>query len=130
MELKVITLAPGEMIIGSDPTCAIHIYSLAVHPRHASVPTLGNETVRRDLGSPDGTFLNNERVTEWVLKDRDDIRVGKHNLVFRFVPVTESAPVQEATTTAPSSPSPVPATEPEPEVNLEEIVAATRTKTA
>ncbi|MGE0080755.1 MAG: FHA domain-containing protein [Thiohalomonadaceae bacterium] len=133
MELKVITLAPGEMIIGSDPTCAIHIDSLAVQPRHASVITRGNETVLRDLGSPDGTFVNNERVTERVLKDRDNVRVGKHNLVFSFSPITEPATRQAATAPA-ASPS-VPAfagaePEPEPEVNLEEIAAATKVKNA
>ncbi|HLP29875.1 MAG TPA: FHA domain-containing protein, partial [Geothrix sp.] len=63
MNLKTLTLAEGEMVIGSDPGCAIHIDSLAVQPRHAAVVTKGSASTLRDLGSPDGTFVNNEKLT-------------------------------------------------------------------
>jgi len=136
MELKVIPLGPGEMIIGSDPACAIHIDSLAVQPRHASVVTRDSETVLRDLNTPDGTFVNNERVAERVLRDRDDIRVGKHNLVFTHspvaAPVTAAAPTAEAATLMPAQ---VPAAAvtsavTEPEVSLEEFTSSPKVKNA
>jgi len=128
MELKVIPLAPGEMIIGSDPSCAIHIDSLAIQPRHASVRTHDTESVLRDLATPDGTYVNNEKVTERVLKDRDDIRVGKHNLVFHFAPPDKKAvPLPEVATPAPV---PAAATEAEPEINFDEFAVATKVKNA
>ena len=129
MELKVIPLAPGEMIIGSDPSCAIHIDSLAIQPRHASILTRDTESILRDLATLDGTYVNNEKVTERVLKDRDDIRVGKHNLVFHFAPPDKNAvPVRPVV----SAPVPIPAaaTEAEPEINLDEFAAATKIKNA
>lgn len=129
MELKVIALAPGEMIIGSDPACAIHIDSLAVQPRHASVVTRDSETVLRDLGSPDGTFVNNEKVAERVLKDHDDVRVGKHNLRFSFSPMNADAARAEVPLEAPKPVAP-PAAAAEPDVSLEEFASSTRLKNA
>ncbi len=128
MELKVIPLAPGEMIIGSDPSCAIHIDSLAIQPRHASILTRDTESILRDLATPDGTYVNNEKVTERVLRDRDDIRVGKHNLVFHFAP-----PDKQAVPLPPEVSAPIPlpaATEPEPEINLDEFAVAAKIKNA
>jgi pSer/pThr/pTyr-binding forkhead associated (FHA) protein len=81
--LKVFPLPEGEAIIGSDPACLIHIDSLAVQPRHASVTTHGDKSILRDLGNGDGTFVNGKKLTaEYTLKDEDQIRVGKHDLHF------------------------------------------------
>jgi len=80
--LKVIPVAVGEMVIGSDPQCDIHIDSLAVHARHAAITTEGGNSVLRDLESPEGTFVNDEKITERALEDGDLIQVGKHTLSF------------------------------------------------
>jgi pSer/pThr/pTyr-binding forkhead associated (FHA) protein len=87
--LKVVPLDEGEMVIGSDPGSPIHIDSLAVQPRHASVVVRGAQSILRDLGTPDGTFVNGQRLTgDHLLRDNDNVRVGKHNLVY-----THEAPV-------------------------------------
>jgi len=115
ISLKTIPLTQGEMVIGSDPGCPIHIDSLAVQPRHACVTTNGAKSLVHDLGTPDGTFVNNEKVTgERELKDGDVIRVGKHSLDFEFEPVVAAA-------------APTPAA---PEVKLEEFTANAKQKTA
>ncbi len=81
--LKVYPLPEGEAFIGSDPACLLHIDSLAVQPRHASVTTHGDTSLLRDLGNTDGTFVNGKKLTaEYTLKDDDVIRVGKHDLLF------------------------------------------------
>lgn len=80
--LQVVPLRQGEMTIGSDPGCDIHIDSLAIEGRHASITTTGSDSVIRDLGSPGGTFVNNARIQEHTLKDRDLVQVGKHTLGF------------------------------------------------
>jgi pSer/pThr/pTyr-binding forkhead associated (FHA) protein len=81
--LKVYPLPEGEAVIGSDPTCLLHIDSLAVQPRHASVTTHGDKTMLRDLGSSEGVFVNGKKLNEdYVLRDDDVIRVGKHDLLF------------------------------------------------
>jgi len=81
--LKVYPLPEGEAIIGSDQSCLLHIDSLAVQPRHASVTTHADKSLLRDLGSSDGTFVNGKKLTgDYTLKDDDVIRVGKHDLLF------------------------------------------------
>lgn len=81
--LKIIPLHEGELVIGSDPECGIHIDSLALQARHARVVTHGDETTVEDLGTPDGTFLNNEKLEQsQALKDEDVVRVGKHTLTY------------------------------------------------
>lgn len=81
--LKVYPLPEGEAVIGSDPTCLLHIDSLAVQPRHASVTTHGDKSMLRDLGSSDGVFVNGKKLNgDYLLKDDDVIRVGKHDLLF------------------------------------------------
>lgn len=87
--LKVYPLPEGEAIIGSDPACRLHIDSLAVQPRHASIITQGTTSVLRDLGSSDGTFVNGKKLSgDYTLKDDDVIRVGKHDLLFTLeIPV-------------------------------------------
>jgi pSer/pThr/pTyr-binding forkhead associated (FHA) protein len=80
--LKVFPVGAGEVVIGNDPECEVHIDSLALEPQHASVTTDDQGTVLRDLGSESGTYVNNERVKEHPLQDNDQIRIGKHTLVF------------------------------------------------
>jgi len=88
--LKVYHVEPGEMVIGSDPSCQIHIDSLALQPRHASITTENRKSVVRDLGSPDGTQVDNKKLTEaHQLKHDEVIRVGKHTLLFTTEPVDE-----------------------------------------
>lgn len=89
--LKTFPVLPGEMVIGSDPSCIVHIDSLAVQPRHASITTTNDESVLRDQGGPDGTFVNEKRIAEHVLKDGEKIRIGKHTLSFTYVPTEHIA---------------------------------------
>lgn len=93
--LKIFPVLQGEMHIGSDPSCTLHIDSLALAPRHARLDTRGTETTLVDLGSEEGTFVNNTRIERQVLKDGDIIRVGKHTLNFEFDEVIQEAPLPE-----------------------------------
>lgn len=90
--LKVYYVEPGEMVIGSDPSCQIHIDSLAVQPRHSSITTENRKSVVRDLGSTDGTFVDNKQLSgPHQLKHDELIRVGKHTLLFTTDPADEFA---------------------------------------
>jgi pSer/pThr/pTyr-binding forkhead associated (FHA) protein len=51
--------------------------------RHAEISWDGEAFVIRDLGSANGTFVNDEPVTERRLASGDEIRVGSHVLTFR-----------------------------------------------
>lgn len=87
--LKVVPVTATELVIGSEPDCEIHIDSLAVHTHHASVTRTDSGIVIRDLDTPEGTFVNNQRITDHTLKDGDLIRVGKHTLNYTEEPLSE-----------------------------------------
>ncbi|MFK5915504.1 MAG: FHA domain-containing protein [Woeseiaceae bacterium] len=83
--LKVFPVLKGTMVIGSDPACTLFIDSLAIQPQHAQVDTVNNESVIRDLGTEDGTFIGTSKLSALhPLKDGDVIRVGKHTLSYSF----------------------------------------------
>ncbi|MCK5639656.1 MAG: FHA domain-containing protein [Gammaproteobacteria bacterium] len=90
--LKTFLIAEGEQVIGSDPSCEIHIDSLAVQARHATITSNGSEVVIRDLGSPDGTFVNNQKIEEHTLEAGDNIRIGKHTLDYVQIKSTNPTP--------------------------------------
>jgi len=117
--LKVFPVVQGDMYIGSDPECTVHIDSLAVQPRHARIHTQGNDSVLFDLESPDGTFVNQQRVDEHRLKDGEIIRVGKHTLTFSFEEMLESE-IEAQTPAPPAAAEPTVAEQP-----VEETPAAT-----
>lgn len=102
--LKVFPVVQGDMYIGSDPTCTVHIDSLAVQPRHARIHTEGNASILFDLDSPDGTFIDQERINERPLKDGDQIRVGKHTLSFSFEEMIEPDVSAQTSASQPAAP--------------------------
>ena len=82
--LKVITLLQGDMLIGSDPSCVIHIDSLAVQPQHARIETHEQISKLIDLGTEEGTYVNQTRISEHLLKNDDLIRIGKYTLTYTY----------------------------------------------
>lgn len=89
--LKVYPVLKGTMVVGSDPKCTVYIDSLAVQPHHAEIHTENNQSILRDLGSAEGTYVNNHRVEfNHELKDGEMIRVGKHTLTYTFAEVFEN----------------------------------------
>ncbi len=60
----------------------IVIENLAVSGFHAQIDSVSTTFVVRDLGSTNGTFVNNKKILMHNLNNEDVIRVGKHELVF------------------------------------------------
>ena len=87
--LRVYPLQQGIMEIGSDESCAIHIDSLAVEPKHARIETHGSDSILFDQNSEEGIFLNQTRLSEHKLVDGNVIRIGKHNLLYTYEEVTQ-----------------------------------------
>ena len=106
--LKVYYIEPGEIVIGSDPACQIHIDSLALQPRHAAIITEKRKSVVRDLGSIEGTFVGDIRLhAPHQLKHDETIRIGKHTLLFTTDPADELGDTQPPDN---DSPAPLPKT--------------------
>ncbi len=96
-----------ETTIGRKPENDIHIDNLAVSGRHARVLMIGGKAILEDLGSTNGTFVNNKRITKHVLQHGDQVLIGKHTLT--FVHIEEAA-------------RPAPAQEPEPDPDKTMII--------
>ncbi|MGC9336028.1 MAG: FHA domain-containing protein [Anaerolineae bacterium] len=80
----------GDVVtIGRAVECDVVITSRRVSREHASLRREGWRVILEDLGSTNGTFLNDERVFNPVeLRDEDRIRVGDVIFVFHDPAIT------------------------------------------
>lgn len=77
-----IELKQGDMRIGRKPGCDILIDNLAISGEHANIFTVGDDSFIQDLGSTNGTFINNKKIAKHHLKNGDAVVIGKHTLVY------------------------------------------------
>ncbi|MEZ6111382.1 MAG: ATP-binding protein [Pirellulaceae bacterium] len=68
--------------LGRDSANAIQLHDTEVSRRHAEILQDGDECVIADLGSSNGTFVNNKRVTEHRLASGDRVQVGRTMMIF------------------------------------------------
>src|SRR3954469_5105221 len=106
MKLKLIVLAGAKegleiplkkdkFLIGRAKECALRAGSEAISRRHCAIIRRDTGWTVRDLGSRNGTHVNDEKITAEVpLKDGDELRVGP--LKFR-VTAAESKDAAAAT---------------------------------
>ena len=83
-------LTQDEMIIGRDPAAEISVADEGISRRHAALTRKGDAVLLTDLGSANGTFLNDQRVVQShpvVLAKEDMLRVG--NSILKFLPAGE-----------------------------------------
>jgi hypothetical protein len=78
--LKEVPLGTRPVTIGRAPDNDIPIDNLAVSNYHARVYVEAGSLVIEDLGSLNGSFLNDIRVERAMLKDGDAILIGKHQI--------------------------------------------------
>jgi pSer/pThr/pTyr-binding forkhead associated (FHA) protein len=69
-------LHSGSMIIGRKMDADLRIPLSEVSRSHCEIRVDGNEVTLRDLGSCNGTFVNDRKITRAVLKAGDRITVG------------------------------------------------------
>lgn len=74
---KEVKIPSPKCIIGREEGCHLRPSSDAISRQHCVILTTENEVIVRDLKSRNGTFVNDERVTdEAVLLSGDMLRVG------------------------------------------------------
>lgn len=112
MELKLVVLAGAKQgleiplkkekfLIGRAKECALRAGSEAISRRHCAIVRAGDRVTARDLGSRNGTFVNDERIEKEVpLSVGDELRVGP--LKFRIAAMS-SAPAAEAKAAPPAA---------------------------
>lgn len=82
MVLKEIALDKPQVTIGRKMDNDVVIDNLAVSGHHARVVEESGTHFIEDTGSTNGTYLNDVRITKQRLQAGDQIRVGKHILVY------------------------------------------------
>lgn len=65
------------IVLGRDPTCSVHLDSDMISRRHARVESVAGIYQVQDLGSTNGTYVNDRRITTHRLQDGDRLGVGK-----------------------------------------------------
>ena len=68
--------------IGRAPESSIFLDDVTVSRKHASIAKNGTDFTFKDSGSLNGSYVNNESVTEKVLTSGDEIQIGKFHLLF------------------------------------------------
>jgi DNA-binding winged helix-turn-helix (wHTH) protein len=88
---RTIPLVAGENVIGRDESCSARVDAAGVSRRHARILAEGGRFALEDLGSKNGTYLREKRLTSpGPLEDGDEFRLGQTPVVFRLR--RESAP--------------------------------------
>lgn len=76
-------VAVGQsLIVGRSSTCGLVVHDAAASRQHLEIKPAGDVFVCRDLGSSNGTMINNHRVTDSELRDGDRIGIG--TTIFAF----------------------------------------------
>jgi pSer/pThr/pTyr-binding forkhead associated (FHA) protein len=70
-----------EVIVGRDASCQIVINHPSVSARHARIKGAGETLYLTDLGSTNGTYVNDDKVMDCQLGHQDWIYIGKHILI-------------------------------------------------
>jgi hypothetical protein len=81
---QAVDLVPPETLIGRDAACHVKIPDSSVSHRHARVYHSDGEWHVEDLGSTNGTFVNDRPLTRAViLRPGDTLSVGRSTLEAR-----------------------------------------------
>ncbi len=75
-------LDKDEVGAGRHNESEIFLDDVTVSRRHAVFTREGNEFSVADAGSLNGTYVNRDRIDKVVLKDSDEVQIGKYRLVF------------------------------------------------
>ncbi len=73
---KDLPIVNPPVTIGRGEGCDLRVPLLSVSRRHCQIGVENNEVVVKDLGSSNGTFVNNKRVTEQPLRPGDRLVIG------------------------------------------------------
>ncbi len=80
------TVTSEGLLIGRDPTCAVHLEDAGVSREHARVFLHNASVWVQDAGSRNGVYVNDKRVLRpKTVSPGDHIRVGDHSFTIELV---------------------------------------------
>ena len=81
--LQELLLSGGTVTIGRQPDNVVRIDNPAVSGHHAKIYAEGDHYVIEDAESFNSTYVNGQRISKVILKDGDNVTIGKHTIEFR-----------------------------------------------
>jgi pSer/pThr/pTyr-binding forkhead associated (FHA) protein len=109
---RVHDLQSERTTVGRVEDNAFQIADPSVSSHHCEILLRNGEVVIHDLGSTNGSFINNTQITESVLKPGQTLRLGQVELKLEPAGAPGSAPGPAPAATAPKSPAPPAASKP------------------
>jgi hypothetical protein len=79
---ELFTLSPHSSI-GTDPGCTVVLHDKFMSSKHAEIKAEGGVWVLKDLGSTNGTYVNDKRVDKHELVDNDFVKFGGSLVKFK-----------------------------------------------
>src|SRR3954469_16775404 len=76
-------LETANVIVGRSSKSEIQIDQESVWRNHAKLINTGKSIILRDLGSTNGTYVNDQLIDEYVLRDGDFVKIGR--TIFKFL---------------------------------------------
>jgi pSer/pThr/pTyr-binding forkhead associated (FHA) protein len=73
---QTVVLLDGITLIGRDPNAPVRLVDSRVSRRHAEIEASAGSWTLRDLGSTNGTTVNDEPVDRAELRDGDEVGIG------------------------------------------------------
>ncbi len=73
----------AAIVLGRSSKADVQIDQESVSRNHARIINTGKSLILRDLGSTNGTFVNDELIDEYVLRDGDFVKIGR--TIFKFL---------------------------------------------
>jgi HD-GYP domain-containing protein (c-di-GMP phosphodiesterase class II) len=86
----------APLLMGRDDRAEIQILDQGVSRRHAEIFRMGEMYFIRDLDSRNGTFVNEERIKEELLRDGDEFRIGSTVIQFEDRTAAPHTPIPAA----------------------------------
>lgn len=75
-------LRKDNVDIGRHPDSLICLDDVTVSRRHALIEVEGGEYRIQDMGSLNGTYINQNRIESGSLRHGDELQIGKYRMVF------------------------------------------------
>lgn len=73
-------LGPGNTVAGRGPDAAIFLPDVTVSREHVRFSVDNTGLSMSDLGSTNGTYVNGQRLAAGMLKEGDELMIGKYHL--------------------------------------------------
>lgn len=85
-----------RIVAGRSETADVFLNDVTVSRKHAEFVRDGLDYEVRDLGSLNGTYINRDRIDSYVLKQGDELQIGKYRMVYYQSPLNRVAPASES----------------------------------